>query len=153
MVHVVVPGKRNKMLTLASATDFGVEPGRYDSSHVFLGDGIFNTDGKVWKRSRAVLRPQFAKAQVNDFRAQEKHIQRLLALISRNGFTEIFGTFGCYSLDSNTEFAFGTCTDTLIGGDTALENSEMTLASAISVVERGLQKRGDLGNTLAWFFM
>ncbi|KAL8959416.1 MAG: hypothetical protein Q9193_003720 [Seirophora villosa] len=51
----------------------------------FLGHGIFTTDEEEWAKSRQLLRPQFIKTRVRDFDIFEKHVQRLLLLLDRQG--------------------------------------------------------------------
>jgi len=146
------------MLGSTQFNDFGVAPGRYASSYPFLGDGVFNSDGKVWKNARSVLTPLFGRAQINEFHTQEIHMERLLKRIytdptDEDGFIELFKLFGRYSLDCNTEFALGMSTNSLLDEGDATSGLEMSLEGAIATVEAGLQTRGDLGNKLAWFFM
>lgn len=38
---------------------------RYEHFQPLLGDGIFTLDGNGWSHSRALLRPQFSREQVN----------------------------------------------------------------------------------------
>lgn len=52
-----------------------------------LGKGIFTTDSKEWETSRALIRPNFVKAQVSDLSLFEKHIEQLLAHIPKDGST------------------------------------------------------------------
>ncbi|PVH90061.1 hypothetical protein DM02DRAFT_686037, partial [Periconia macrospinosa] len=46
--------------------DFEFGAIRNGSFRPLLGHGIFATDGKEWEHSRAMLRPQFARDQIND---------------------------------------------------------------------------------------
>ena len=52
-----------------------------------LGKGIFTTDSKEWETSRALIRPNFVKAQITDLSLFEKHIEQLLAHIPKDGST------------------------------------------------------------------
>ena len=60
---------------------------RLAASGPFLGKGIFTSDSKEWEASRALLRPNFVKAQVSDLSLFEKHIEQLLAHIPKDGST------------------------------------------------------------------
>jgi cytochrome P450 len=85
-----------------------------DAAFPFFGDGIFTTDGKAWARHRAMLRPQFSREQLSDFRVAERHVQALLRLLraspENDNWTEeldLQPLFFHYSLDAFTEFMFG----------------------------------------------
>ena len=53
----------------------------------FLGKGIFTSDTKDWETSRALIRPNFVRAQVSDLSLFEKHVGQLLAHIPKDGGT------------------------------------------------------------------
>ncbi|KAF2758176.1 cytochrome P450 52A12 [Pseudovirgaria hyperparasitica] len=96
--------------------DFGLGSARCGSFKGLLGDGIFSSDGKQWQHSRALLRPQFARAQVADLDLEEKHLQHLLRAIpiESTGWTnaiDIAPLFFRLTLDSASEFLFGESTD------------------------------------------
>ena len=64
-----------------------------------LGKGIFMTDAKEWEVSRALIRPNFVKAQISNLGLFEKHVTQLLAHIPRDGSTvdiqELFFKLSC----------------------------------------------------------
>lgn len=64
-----------------------------------LGKGVFTTDFKEWEISRALVRPNFIKAQVSDLSLFEKHINTLLAHIPKDGSTidlqDLFSKLTC----------------------------------------------------------
>lgn len=66
---------------------FGVAPMRQAATEPFLGRGIFTSDGNEWARARAMIKPMFARSQIADFSMFEKHVERALALIPRDGAT------------------------------------------------------------------
>ncbi|KAG8861160.1 hypothetical protein FRB96_003110 [Tulasnella sp. 330] len=73
------------------------------------GDGIFNSDGAMWKFHRSVTRPFFAKDRVADFEIFEKHSEEAIMKIKERGgepvdFQDIAGRF---TMDSATAFLFG----------------------------------------------
>jgi len=73
-----------------------------------FGHGIFTTDGKQWSRSRALLRPTFAKESISNLVVMETHFQHLLKRIPRDGSTvDLQELFFCLTMDSATEFLFG----------------------------------------------
>ena len=71
----------------ANFQDFGVQPLRLHVSGSWLGPGIFTTDGPLWERSRALLKPLFARAQITDFEAFDTHLNRLFDLLPVDGTT------------------------------------------------------------------
>ncbi|KAG8865748.1 hypothetical protein FRB97_004446, partial [Tulasnella sp. 331] len=80
-----------------------------------LGDGVFNSDGAMWKFHRSVTRPFFAKDRVSDFETFEKHSEEAIIKIKgRNGepvdFQDIAGRF---TMDSATSFLFGKSVDSM----------------------------------------
>ncbi|KAL4942103.1 hypothetical protein BDV06DRAFT_170246 [Aspergillus oleicola] len=73
-----------------------------------LGDGIFTLDGAGWSHSRAMLRPQFARAQVADLDQLDGHVTRMIELIPKDGSVfDIQKLFYLLTIDSATHFLFG----------------------------------------------
>ena len=80
----------------------------------FLGQGIFTTDGEEWKHSRDMLRPSFARSRISDGANFEKHCQRLIGCVPRNGeMVDLKPLFFAFSMDVATEFLFGESSDML----------------------------------------
>ncbi|KAK9379585.1 cytochrome P450 [Kockiozyma suomiensis] len=102
---------------------------RHDAFFPTLGDGIFTLDGEGWSHSRALLRPQFSRAQVSDVVKLERHVSNLLAAIPRGPgqSCEIQELLYKMTMDSATEFLFGESVDSLVLG-----NDEKTGASSIA---------------------
>lgn len=85
-----------------------------------LGHGIFNADGERWANSRHLLRPNFARDQVADLEAFERHMKLMLKHIPRDGQTiDLQDLFFKLTIDTATEFLFNHSTNTLrmIGQD------------------------------------
>jgi cytochrome P450 len=102
-----------KALLSTRFKDFGIG-NRQISFGPLLGQGIFTMDGAFWSHSRAMIRPNFARDQVADLGAFEKHIQSLWKLIPRDGSTlDLQELFFRFTIDSATEFLFGQSTNTL----------------------------------------
>ncbi|KAK8257876.1 cytochrome P450 [Phyllosticta capitalensis] len=95
--------------------DFALGPFREPAMGHFLGKGIFTTDGAHWAASRAMIRPNFARDQVADLAMLESHVQDLLAVLPRDGHTEVDlqDLFFRLTIDSATAFLFGKSADTL----------------------------------------
>ncbi|KAF2837711.1 putative cytochrome P450 alkane hydroxylase, partial [Patellaria atrata CBS 101060] len=116
-----------------------------------LGEGIFTTDGDRWAHSRAMIRPNFVREQVADLPSFEKHLKLLFNQIPRDGSTfDLQDLFFKFTLDSATEFLFGTSTNSLSGNEdeTTLESQ---FARSFCLVQESLAKRARFGE-LVWLF-
>ncbi|KAF4630632.1 hypothetical protein G7Y89_g7506 [Cudoniella acicularis] len=80
----------------------------YESSHVCaVGDGLFTTDGHAWKKSRQMINPVFARAQVSELSTFEVHLARMIVRIPKDGSTvDMQPLCKMLFLDSSTEFIF-----------------------------------------------
>ena len=67
--------------------NFGAEPIRKTVNQGWMGDGIFVSDGAMWKHSRSLLKPMFSKGQYADLPSLDVHVNRLLALVPGDGVT------------------------------------------------------------------
>lgn len=66
------------------ANRFGIGKSRVEG-RAWLGKGVTTMDGEVWRSSRALLKPIFAKAEISDLARLDKHLSRLLnELAKRN---------------------------------------------------------------------
>ena len=94
--------------------DFGKgEPFRKDWQD-FLGDSIFTTDLEQWHDSRQLLRPLFIRNRVSDLQIFEKHFEKLLGKMGRNGEpVDMAALFFRYTLDAATDFLLGKSVDSL----------------------------------------
>ncbi|GJJ08804.1 hypothetical protein Clacol_003023 [Clathrus columnatus] len=96
-----------------------------------LGTGVFNSDGEMWKFHRAMTRPFFVRERITDFDLFDHHANAaILKMKSRfaegepvdfqvclsNPFTNRNDRCTCYrrfTLDTATEFLFGSCVNSL----------------------------------------
>ncbi|CAI6340176.1 unnamed protein product [Periconia digitata] len=107
---------------------------RIDSFHALLGDGIFNSDGATWARSRALLRPSFARDRVSDLEGLEALVGTLVSLLPRDGATvDLQGLFFRFTLDSAMAFLFGSAVGSLEGREEAAR-----FALALGVASRDI---------------
>ncbi|KAJ5205297.1 Cytochrome P450 [Penicillium cf. griseofulvum] len=94
--------------------DFSVGTARLDALRPALGNGIFGVDGAAWEHSRALLRPNFLRAQINDTELYETHVVDLIAQIPRDGSTiDLQPLFFKGTLDTATDFLLGESSHTL----------------------------------------
>ena len=99
----------------------------------FPTKGILSSDGKQWKHSRNMLRPNFNRSQIDDTDNLKSHVDRLLAQIPGDGtLVNLSELFFCLTLDTATEFLFGESTNTL---SQATKGHEFADAFARSQVE------------------
>lgn len=87
---------------------------RTDAFTPLLGHGIFTTDGERWANSRHLLRPNFARDQVADLEAFERHFKLMVRRIPRDGRTvDLQELFFLLTIDTATEFLFNHSTNSL----------------------------------------
>ncbi|KAK7534108.1 cytochrome P450 [Phyllosticta citribraziliensis] len=121
--------------------DFALGPFRQPAMGHFLGKGIFTTDGAHWAASRAMIRPNFARDQVADLAMLESHVQDLLAVLPRDGHTEVDlqELFFRLTIDSATAFLFGKSADTLkeklYSNDPAMTRQGAKFAAAFAAAQ------------------
>ena len=107
-----------KAILATQFKDFELGPLRKGSFSPIFANGIFSDDGARWEHSRALIRPQFAREQIADLTALERHVQNLMAAITTNvgtdgwtALTDLQPLFFRQTLDSSTEFLFGQSAD------------------------------------------
>ncbi|CZS96200.1 probable cytochrome P450 52A12 [Rhynchosporium graminicola] len=122
---------------------------RLQSFGPLLGQGIFTTDGKQWEHSRALVRPNFTRAQVADLDTFETHIQHFISRIPRDGTTVDLQTlFFKLTLDSATEFLFGDSVNSL----TSSKDSEQDqFGRLFDLAQSRLGNRSRLGRLVALY--
>ena len=74
----------------------------------YMGQGIFTSDGLIWKHSRELLRPNFARTQMDNPATLEPHVSTLLEAIPRDGSTfDLQELFFRFTTDTAIDFLFG----------------------------------------------
>jgi cytochrome P450 len=79
-----------------------------------MGQGVFTSNGAAWAHSRGLVRAQFSLKRVRNVEKLEQHVQNAFVALGkpgRDGWTderEILLIFNRFTLDSATEFMFGT---------------------------------------------
>ncbi|KAF2115912.1 cytochrome P450 [Lophiotrema nucula] len=101
---------------------FGARKKAFDP---LLGSGIFNADGDRWANSRHMLRPNFAREQVADIGAIERHLKLMMKHIPKDGSTiDLQDLFFKLTIDTSTEFLFNHSTHSLRMMDQGAEDNE-----------------------------
>jgi cytochrome P450 len=80
---------------------------------LFLGNGIFATDGALWHDSRQLIRPQFIKDRLSDIDIFEEHLQSLMPMLSNCETTDMLDMFMRFTLDASTHFLLGRSVDSI----------------------------------------
>ncbi|KAJ4350166.1 uncharacterized protein N0V89_008787 [Didymosphaeria variabile] len=92
--------------------------GRLEFIGQVVGKGIFTTDGEEWKHSRAMIRPNFARAQVANIDAIEVYLQDMFKLLPSDGTpVDLQPLFFGLTIDTSTEFLFGESVHSLRGDE------------------------------------
>ncbi|KAJ7031871.1 cytochrome P450 monooxygenase pc-1 [Mycena alexandri] len=82
-----------------------------------LGVGVFNADGEMWKFHRNITRPFFSRDKISHFDIFDSHASDVIRIMKdrmRGGYSIDFqDLIGRFTMDSATEFLFGTCVDSL----------------------------------------
>ncbi|KAL9110421.1 MAG: hypothetical protein Q9227_004965 [Pyrenula ochraceoflavens] len=86
VVHTCEPENFRAVLSSLSSK-FIVAPLRHDALEPLLGEGIFVTDGIAHENSRTLLKPVFASVQNRDSILLEKHLQKVIDQIPKDGST------------------------------------------------------------------
>ncbi|KAK6581714.1 hypothetical protein PZA11_005411 [Diplocarpon coronariae] len=141
IIHTAEPANIKAVLA-TQFRDFELPPRRKAAFGPTFGHGIFTTDGKEWETSRALLRPNFTRSQVADLETFERHIEKLIDRIPRDGSTvDLQELFFMLTMDSATEVLFGSSSDVL-GTDASRERGVRFQDAFTYVTERmGLESR------------
>ncbi|PCH42809.1 cytochrome P450 monooxygenase pc-3 [Wolfiporia cocos MD-104 SS10] len=85
--------------------------------HSVLGTGVFNSDGELWKWHRSMTRPFFSRDRISHFELFDRHAVAAMEKMSdrfRAGYAIDFqDLISRFTLDSATEFLFGSCVHSL----------------------------------------
>jgi cytochrome P450 len=108
-----------------------------------MGSGIFTQDGAAWKRSRALLRPQFASNRYQNFSEIKTCVESLLRSIPKDGIVDLQPLFFRLTFDTTTFVLFGETMSSLQDSEVAGQESEF--AQAFNVSQEYLSHRGRLG--------
>ncbi|KAF2473134.1 cytochrome P450 52A12 [Lindgomyces ingoldianus] len=112
-----------------------------------LGQGIFNSDGERWAKSRHLLRPNFVREQLADLDAFERHFKLMLKWIPRDGATvDLQELFFRLTIDTATEFLFNHSTNSLrmIGQEQTL-NEDVIFSKAFTFAQADVLTRTRIG--------
>lgn len=116
--HVIVTAEPANLKALAATQfeDFRTAD-RLKFVAPLIGKGIFTTDGEHWRHSRAMIRPNFSRAQVANIGTIETCLQDMIRLLPQDDVTavDLQPLFFRLTFDTSTEFLFGESVHTLRG--------------------------------------
>ncbi|KAL6298478.1 cytochrome P450 [Sparassis latifolia] len=89
----------------------------YRQMQSVLGDGVFNSDGDMWKFHRSMTRPFFSKDRISHFELFDRHAEVAISKMKERflagyavDFQEVLSSF---TLDTGSEYLFGVCVNSL----------------------------------------
>jgi cytochrome P450 len=119
-----------KTILTSKFTQFGKGEMVHSAASPFLGDSIFTTDGQLWQKSRALIRPMFTRERVRDIDIFSHWTESLIAKLPPSGETvDICDLFYRMTLDVSTDFLLGQT----VG---ALDNPNSEFSQAFTDVQR-----------------
>jgi cytochrome P450 len=107
-IHTIDPENIKQILAIGFE-DFKLSSFRVDAMIPLFGQGIFTSNGHRWSHSRAVLRPSFARHNMeNHLPFMESHFEQLMKAIPKDGsVVDLQKLFFAFTMDTATEFLFG----------------------------------------------
>jgi cytochrome P450 len=103
-----------KAILSSQFQDYGVGKRRAEAFEPLIGHGIFTADGPAWEKARRLVRPSFARGQLDDITIFEPHFQNFMAsLPAGTQSVDLQPLFQGLTLDISTDFLFGESTDVL----------------------------------------
>jgi cytochrome P450 len=113
-IHTTEPANIKQVLA-TGFEDFKLSSFRVDAMVPLFGKGIFTTDASRWSHSRALLKPSFARHNMeNHLPFMESHFEQMMKAIPTDGSTvDLQKLFFAFTMDTATEFLFGHSVNTL----------------------------------------
>lgn len=114
-LYVTADPENVKTIFSSSFDVFEHGPTRKAAGTPLIGNGIFVADGESWSAARALLRPSFARSQINDLELLERHFQNFLHVLPADeGLVDLQEMFKWLSQDVITDMLFGSSTESLM---------------------------------------
>jgi cytochrome P450 len=103
-----------KAILSSQFQDYGVGKRRAEAFEPLIGHGIFTADGPAWEKARRLVRPSFARGQLDDITMFEPHFQNFMASLPAGcQSVDLQPLFQGLTLDISTDFLFGESTNVL----------------------------------------
>ena len=144
LFYVTLEPENVKTIFSTSFDIFEHGPNRKAAGKPLIGNGIFAADGAEWHAARALLRPSFAKSQINDLEMLEHHFEHLLQVLPVDGEpVDLQELFKNLSMDVITDMLFGWSMN-------SLSKTEDKEAVAFSKASEYAQKAAWRNISLGW---
>ncbi|KAJ9483070.1 hypothetical protein VN97_g10345 [Penicillium thymicola] len=119
IIFTVEPKNIQSILAL-KFNDFDLGETRRAAVRPVFGLGIFSLDGTMWEHARALIRPTFTRAQINNTQLYETHVTELIKHIPRDGSTvDLLPLFFKGTLDTASQLLLGESAHSLSGDETS----------------------------------
>ena len=112
-----------------------------------MGSGIFTQDGKQWRHSRELLRPQFMSNRLNNFERIKDAANQLISCVPENEEVDLQPLFFRLTFQTTLFLLFGQHVSAM--NTEAIPDRENEFAEAFNLGQEYLAQRGRLGN-LYW---
>lgn len=133
--------------------DFETGDWRYQVFKPVLGRSIFTSDGAFWEHSRALMRPQFAKENINDLEFTDQATDRFIECFGRvdgEGWTPkvtVLNLLVDLTLATGTHFSFAHAID--LQAEVVRDEHKHAFADDLELVSQVLVRRARYG-ILKW---
>ena len=109
-----------------------------------MGSGIFTQDGKQWRHSRELLRPQFMSNRLNNFERIKDAVNQLISCIPENREVDLQPLFFRLTFQTTLFLLFGQHVSSM--NTETIADREREFADAFNLGQEYLAQRGRLGN-------
>ena len=82
---IITIAPENVKLINTRDNEWGIQPDRLPGMEFFCGRGFITTDGDIWRHSRALLRPSFAKRNITDLSVLSREMDKLFSELPEDG--------------------------------------------------------------------
>ncbi len=122
-----------KTILASSFNDWTMTTRRKRATHAYIGHGIFTADGPIWKQSRELLRPNFARSQIDNPETLEPHVSALIDAIPHDGSTfDLQEHFSRFTRSTAIELLLGFNPSTSKGFSTAFPEALHRLLTGVN---------------------
>ncbi|KAK7530584.1 cytochrome P450 [Phyllosticta citribraziliensis] len=137
-----------KAMLSTQFNDYGKGEKMRQDWHDLLGESILTADGQSWQKSRQIVRTYFTKQRISDLECFERHMQRLLPMLSEGGAVDVKDLLSRFALDASAEFTFGIDINSLHEPKTEFAKAFETIRATQALIERAgafnfLVRRGE----------
>lgn len=109
-----------------------------------MGSGIFTQDGKQWRHSRELLRPQFMRNRFNNFEHIRSAVDNLISCVPEDGAVDLQPLFFRLTFETTLFLLFGQHLPSLKSD--GITGREFEFAEAFNLGQDYLAQRGRLGD-------